>query len=247
VCGRFLLSMIPEEYAGLLRIAHLPALGAELFQPRMNIAPTQQIVIARVDDEGERRLDAARWGMIPHWAKSIEEIKRPIFNARSETLWDKPMFKDAAKHRRCVVPASGFYEWQKAETPRGRKQPHLIRRRDSSPMFFAGVWSAWSPKDGDQADTIRSCAILTTAPNEAMAPIHDRMPVILDSASSLDLWLDHAMTNELALKNLLRPTPPETLAVIPIDTVGDNRRTHEGPDTEFNTDGGSLFDLLDDP
>ena len=194
----------------------------------------------------EQILDAARWGMIPRWAKSVEEIKRPIFNARSETLWDKPMFKDAAQHQRCVVPASGFYEWQKAATPRGRKQPHLIEHRDSSPMFFAGVWSAWSPKDGDQTDAIQSCAILTTEPNEAMAPIHDRMPVILDNASRLDLWLDHGMTDEPALKNLLRPTPSETLTVTPINNVGDNRRTLEGPDTESSTDGRTLFDSMND-
>lgn len=243
LCGRFLLSLIPEEYAGMLRIDHVPNLGPELFAPRFNIAPTQQILIVRDDEAGQsgRALSAARWGMIPPWTTSLDTIKRPIFNARSETLWEKPLFKEAARARRCVIPADGFYEWRKPSSPGKRKQQFLIRPSDSSPMFFAGIWSTWTRPVNPDAPPITSCAILTTASNEAMAPIHDRMPVILSNASALDRWLDPALTEVETLSDLFAPAPSRALSLNEIGNAGDNPKTQQGPDTDPEPESPSLF------
>lgn len=236
MCGRFLLSLIPEEYAGLLRIAHVPNFSADLFMPRMNIAPTEQILIARGSED--RELAAARWGMLAPWASRDEAFKRPIFNARSETAWEKPLFKAAASSQRCVVPASGFYEWQKPATPRGRKQPHLIRRADGAPMFFAGLWSSWRPRGEPEAATTENCAILTTAPNEQMAPIHDRMPVILSDSAAVDRWLDAQPSDRGDFEDLLRPEAAPALEIRTIERVGNNRRAG----SEDRTPPPTLFD-----
>lgn len=236
MCGRFLLSLIPEEYAGLLRIAHVPNFSADLFMPRMNITPAQQILIARGAEE--RELAAARWGMLAPWAPRDEAFKRPIFNARSETAWEKPLFKESARTRRCVVPASGFYEWQKPATPRGRKQPFLIRRADGAPLFFAGLWSNWRPKGEPEAETTENCAILTTAPNGQMAPIHDRMPVILHDQTAVDRWMDSRSSDRGDFEDLLGPDAAPDLDIQAIERVSDNRRTKdagsEQPPTLFD-------------
>ena len=240
MCGRYLLSLIPEEYARLLRIDHVPNLGPDLYGPRYNIAPTQQIVIARGDTQGRggRELAAVRWGMIPPWAAPDDAFKRPIFNARCETAWEKPLFKEAARERRCVIPADGFYEWRKPAAPGGRKQPFLIRRSDAAPMFFAGIWSAWRRKAQPEAATIESCAILTTTPNEVLTPIHDRMPVILLDPGSIEGWLSEAPGDRAGFASILRPCPSSALTITPIESVGDNRRTLPGP--QFGPP--SLFD-----
>jgi putative SOS response-associated peptidase YedK len=240
MCGRFLLSLIPEEYAGLLRIDHVPNLGPDLYAPRLNIAPTQQIILARpaAGTPGVRELATARWGMIPPWATPEEALNRPIFNARSETAWEKPLFREAARHRRCVIPADGFYEWRQPATPGSRKQPMLVSRSDSSPMFFAGIWSDWRRKDQPETPGLACCAILTTSPNGAMAPIHDRMPVILLEAPSIDRWLSEQPAEYSDLASLLRPCPSSSLTIKPVDKVGDLRRTLPGLDNR----PPSLFD-----
>jgi len=238
MCGRFLLALIPEAYLGLLRIDQTPNFGPDLFAPRMNIAPTQQILIARhnnTESSAGRELAAVRWGMIPPWAGAEDAKRRPVFNARSETLWEKPMFKSAAARRRCVVPASGFYEWRKPQTPRGRKQPFLIERSDSAPMLFAGVWSSWRPKDDPQAEPIECCAIITTAPNAAMAPIHDRMPVILDGAIGADRWLEESQNNQAAFDALLRQEASPAVSVREIDSVPPTYGNHRRPDNNGHT------------
>jgi len=239
MCGRFLLSLIPEQYAGLLRIAHVPAFSSDLLLPRMNIAPTQQIIIARngADGGGERTLAPARWGLIAPWATAADAGKRPMFNARSETAWEKPMFRSAARNGRCVAPADGFYEWKKPTSPRGRKQPHLIRRADGGPMFFAGISSTWRPKDRPETPESENCAILTTAPNQAMADVHDRMPVILSDQAAVDRWLDANASDQSDVQDLLEPEAAPELSIEAIDQVGDNRRTSraepEDPPTLF--------------
>ena len=232
MCGRFLLSLIPAQYAGFLRIDHVPILGPGLDAPRMNIAPTQQIVIARCADggRGQRELAAVVWGMLPRWAGSQDAGKRPIINARSETAWEKPLFKDAARNRRCVIPADGFSEWRQPAERRGRKQPCLIRRTDQAPMFFAGIWSA-SPRDDDPAaPAIERCAILTTTPNQALAPIHDRMPVLLSDVPSLDRWLGPGPVERSDVADLLRPCPDADLILEPVEDIDDIRRTQKRPD-----------------
>lgn len=235
MCGRFLLSIIPAEFAGLLRIDHIPNLGPDLYTPRFNIAPTQQIIIARNSDtgKGSRELASARWGLIPHWAPAQDAFKRPIFNARSETAWKKPMFRDAVRTRRCVIPADGFYEWQKPATRSGHKQPYLIQRSDRSPMFFAGIWSSWCQPESPGASSIESCAILTTTPNDVMALIHDRMPVILCDNASIDHWLTPDQVPRPEVENLLRPCPASVLFATPIDEAGEYRRTKKRPDNDL--------------
>jgi putative SOS response-associated peptidase YedK len=139
------------------------------------MAPTRTAPVVRLHpDTGERRLDLLRWGLVPHWAKSPTAIRMTI-NARAETLATTPMFRDAfARQRRCLVPADAFYEWQTAE---GRKLPYAIARMDGQPLVFAGLWEGWRGNDGT---VIRSFVIITTTANEALRPLHERMPVVLE-------------------------------------------------------------------
>lgn len=220
MCGRYVLR-IPLE---LLRRA-FGVDGSDLFagrldlEPRFNIAPTQSVPIVRGAGgrtveilragEGGRELVMARWGLVPAWAKEASIGSRMI-NARAEGIADKPAFRAAFRSRRCVVPASGFYEWQRRES--GRKQPYLIRRADGAPIGFAGLWEAWrDPATGEQLTT---CAIVTCPPNEVMAELHDRMPVILDPADYA-AWLEAPAP---AAADLLRPCPAEWLEAVPVST-----------------------------
>jgi len=194
------------------RVAELPA--------RYNIAPTQPILAVRQsEDTDERELVALRWGLIPSWVK--EPATMPLLiNARAETAATKPAFRAALRRRRCLVPADGFYEWQRTE---GRKQPYHMRRRDGAPFAFAGLWERWEGADG----AIESCALLTTNSNELMRPIHDRMPVILDPAD-FELWLDPHMQDLEMLQGLLRPYPAEAMIAYPVRPVVNNAR-NDGP------------------
>jgi putative SOS response-associated peptidase YedK len=176
---------------------------APLFEPRYNVAPTQTVPIVKTKDAGwESAL--VRWGLIPAWARDAK-IGYRLINARADTVATKPSFRSAFKRRRCLVPADGFYEWQKAGKG---KQPFYIHRKDEEPFAFAGLWEAWeNPEDGKE---IQSCSLVTTEANALMAPIHDRMPVILDSATC-DRWLDaDEPANDLL--RLLKPFPREELA-----------------------------------
>lgn len=161
---------------------------------RFNIAPTQLAPAIRVGDSGEREVAMLRWGLVPAWAKEIS-IGNRMINARSETVAEKPSFRSAFKSRRCVVPATGFFEW-KGEP--GHKQPYAITAADQTLFAFAGLWERWQPKDGDAVETF---TIITTEPNEAVAAVHDRMPVILP-ADSIQDWLEAPAKEAQAL---LRP------------------------------------------
>ena len=152
--------------------------------PRFNIAPTQDAPVVRMSG-GSRRLDMLRWGLIPSWADDASSSARTI-NARSETAAEKPSFRDAFRERRCLVPADAFYEWKKV--PRG-KQPYAIRRADDTPLAFAGLWESWRDPSRPAADAVESFTILTTTPNQRLAGLHDRMPVIL-SPGDFERWLD---------------------------------------------------------
>ncbi len=146
-----------------------------------NVAPTQVSPVVRVGERG-RELAWCRWGLVPSWAKDPSVGSR-MFNARAETAADKPAFRAAMKRRRCVVPASGFYEWKKE--PGGKKRPHSIARADGAVLLFAGLWEEWDHGDGP----LQTFTVLTTAPNELMRTLHDRMPVILER-EEVDAWLD---------------------------------------------------------
>ena len=177
-------------------------------EPHYNIAPTQMAPVVRATPEG-RRLDLFRWGLIPSWACD-QAVGARMINARSETAAEKPAFGEALARRRCLVPADGFFEWQKVGRAR---QPYFIRRRDGAPCALAGLWERWSasPADG----TIESFTVLTTTPNALVEPLHDRMPVIIEPAD-FARWLDLDQRDPATLRSLLRPLPAERMEAHPV-------------------------------
>jgi putative SOS response-associated peptidase YedK len=198
MCGRYDNLIAREAYKALFGAERLPRWN---FPPRYNVAPTDQIPIVRVDPrDGERELALARWGLVPWWAKEIP--KAPHINARAETVHRTPLFREAFARRRALIPATGFYEWQKRADG---KQPYRFRRRDLEPFAFAGLWEFCRLGGED----ILSAAIIVGEPNPLAAAVHDRMPVILAPAD-YDRWLDRATPIE-ALKAMLKPLPAELM------------------------------------
>jgi putative SOS response-associated peptidase YedK len=195
MCGRFTLTADTETLQEAFNLTSAP----QDLAPRFNIAPTQAVAVV-VNREGERQLDAFHWGLIPTWAKD-KSIGNRMINARGETVAEKPSFKRPFQNQRCLVLADGFYEWRK--TPEG-KIPTYIHLKDHRPFAFAGLWDRWQPKESDEA--IYSCTIITTEPNDLMASIHNRMPVILPPEAH-DLWLDPAQQEADRLLPLLKPYP----------------------------------------
>ena len=209
MCGRLVIDLSPEmitEIYGIIR-----KIEREL-NPRYNVTPSQTIPIVREDAEGSRELAFVRWGLIPSWAKDIA-IGNSLINARSETAAEKPSFRSAFKRRRCVIPVGGFYEWQRQDGK--RKQPWYFRMPDGSPVSIAGLWEHWQGSDGQ---VIESCSILTTSANELMAPIHDRMPVIL-SHEDHATWLNPKLTDGVLLQELCRPCPSDILNAYPVSPM----------------------------
>lgn len=193
MCARYTLVTPPSAFAPLFGLQEpLPAL-----QPRYNIAPTQQVPVVRATPGG-RSLSLLRWGFVPFWSK---DAARPVLNARAETLFEKPTFRGAARQRRALLPADGFYEWR---TEKGGKTAILFQREGGAPFAIAALWERWTSPDGVPMDTM---ALLTTQPNETVSPVHDRMPVILTEASAFSLWLDPAVTTPEALAPLFAPAP----------------------------------------
>ena len=176
MCGRFAQITPVGDLVNIFEVTD----GLPL-QPRYNIAPTQDVAVVRVTDH-QRQLALLRWGLVPRWAKDLS-IGFKTFNARSETVHEKPSFKAAFKSRRCLIPADGFYEWKRL--PKG-KLPHYIYRADGRPLALAGIWASW--KDPDGGERVATCSIITGRPNDLVADIHDRMPVILDPERFSD-WL----------------------------------------------------------
>ena len=206
MCGRYRLSRrkrVIEEYFN--------AVAEEEWTPRYNIAPTQPVPVIRQNPkEPVRELSIIRWGLIPSWARDSSGAAKMI-NARSETAGSKPAFRDALKSRRCLIPADGFYEWQRTAKS---KQPFCFEVNDGQSFAFAGLWDRWKSPDGTW---IRTCSILTTTPNAVTSPVHDRMPVILDP-DSYDLWLDPGMTDVEAATDLLKPCDAQLMRRYPVST-----------------------------
>ncbi len=215
MCGRFTLYASNDEIARLLDLAQAPAIP-----PRYNVAPTQQVFAARVDPAGQREPVFLKWGLIASWADD-PAIGNRMINARSETVADKPSFCSAFRKRRCLIPVSGFYEWQ-AVAGKKQKQPFFIRMEHGQPFAFAGLWEAWNKGE----EPIESCTILTTAANDVMKPLHDRMPVILD-AKDYGTWLDPAVQDRERLEPLLVPYH-EGLTAFPVSTWVSSPR-NQGP------------------
>lgn len=214
MCGRFALTASPKDIASIFDVPEVSDLP-----PRYNIAPSQDIAVIRQTDH-RRRLDLLRWGLVPRWAKDLS-IGFKTFNARVETAHEKPSFKAAFKARRCLVPASGFYEWDKVGQGR---QPYYIRRSDGQPMAFAGLWESWTDPQG--GEVVESCTILTTAANRTLAPIHDRMPVIVEPHDGR-LWLNPGLYRVEDLASLFRPLADDVLELVPVSTFV-NKAGHEG-------------------
>ena len=205
MCGRFTLTTQAAEVARLFEVDYLET---EVLAPRYNVAPTQEIPAVRYDEHrGGRSLELFRWGLLPYWVGNPADWPT-LINARSETAHMKPAFQDSFADRRCIVVADGFYEWKRAG---GRKQPFFLRRPDGTPFGFAGLWEYWE----QAGERIRSCTILTTAANDLVAPLHDRMPVILP-ADAYGLWLDPAIRERKEVEHLLRPVSNDELVAIPV-------------------------------
>jgi putative SOS response-associated peptidase YedK len=214
MCGRFALAVQPEDIE-----AEFSMIRIEWFPPRYNIAPTQPILIVR-GERGERRPALVRWGLIPSWTKDLAALPL-LFNARSETAAEKPAYRGAYRHRRCLIPATGFYEWQKG--PNGKKQPYYLQPASGGIIAFAGLWDEWADDKGNIIDT---ATILTTAANRELAPIHERMPVIV-RREQYDLWLGLDAERGAKAGQVLLPAPDGTFEAIPIGPAVNNFRNDD--------------------
>jgi len=229
MCGRFSLSKSNQDVADLFRLKDVPGLQASY-----NIAPMQPVAAVLVmPGSCQWQLRHLVWGLVPPWADDPAKANR-LINARSETAATKPTFRAAFRYRRCLIPADGFYEWQKLGQ---RKQPHFISLRDHALFAFAGLWEHWESADGGELD---SCAILTTEPNALCAEIHNRMPVLL-SPDAYDPWLDPDNQTEAALKSLLAPFPPEKMTAHTVSTHVNNPRNNDPKCAEPLQDDNKLW------
>lgn len=201
MCGRYSLY---TDYRTILERFDIEETSLEegAYVPSFNVAPTQQVV-AVVSGGKRNRLGLLRWGLIPPWAKD-EKIGSKMINARSETVAEKPSFRNSFKKKRCLVVADSFYEWKRSDN---QKTPMRIRLKSGEPFAFAGLWESWKSPDGK---TINSCTILTTGPNDLMKDIHDRMPVILTKEQE-KVWLDPKEHDPEVLGSLLKPFEAEML------------------------------------
>jgi len=215
MCGRFTLFTLASRLAEVF----LP--GEVLsFTPRYNISPSQPVLTVRTDPAtGRREFAMPRWGLIPSWAKDAS-IGNRLINARAETVADKPAFRRAIRERRCLVPADGFYEWK--EEPKG-KRPFYVRMRDGTPFALAGLWERWQGISGEPLET---CAILTTAPNDLLAPLHDRMPLIL-APEAYAQWLDPSVRSPERLSPLFHPFPGDAMEAYPVGRAVNNPRSDD--------------------
>ncbi len=209
MCGRFTLRTPAHRLAEAFGVGDLSNLP-----PRYNIAPTQDAAVVRPGPEGEaRELVMLRWGLVPSWSYGPSAYS--MINARAETVATKPAFRAAFRHRRCLVPADGFYEWQKVD---GGKQPYLVELASGEPFAFAGLWEHW-----EGGEVIESFTIVVTEANELLRPIHERMPVILDPPD-YNLWLEAGTAVARAAEDLLRPYPADRMAARPVSRRVNNPR-----------------------
>jgi len=214
MCGRFAVTLPNDAMAQLFSARPANALPEV---PNYNVCPTNQVHLVRNLGEG-RQLDALRWGFLPHWYKT-ETAGPLLINARAETLAEKPAFRAACRERRCLIPATGFYEWTK--TQQGARLPWYIHRPDGAPIAFAGVWQDWGAEDARQG----TCAIVTTPANQHLSSIHHRMPLILE-AEDWPLWLGEAGKGAA---RLMKPGPEGVLSYHRVDPAVNSNRA-SGPD-----------------
>ncbi len=204
MCGRYSLSASPEEVKALFDYIEQPN-----FPPRYNIAPTQPITLVK-HVNGGRHFGLARWGLVPSWVKDPASFTL-LLNARAETVEDKPSFRAAVRHRRCMIPANGFYEWQRKGAV---KQPYWIAPADGRLLAFAGLWETYSHPDGGDIDT---AAVITVGSNMTVRPVHHRMPAIIEP-EHFDDWLSNGTIMARDAIKLLQPADEELLIATPVST-----------------------------
>ncbi|AZN42063.1 SOS response-associated peptidase [Paenibacillus albus] len=210
MCGRYTITITMEE---LMLRYFISSANVPFHKPKYNVAPGQMIM-AIINDGQQNRLGELKWGLVPSWADS-PKVGSKMLNARAETAWEKPAFRELIRRKRCIIPADGFYDWQLDK--QGGKQPMRIVRSDRKPFGMAGLYDTWVSQEGVKLST---CTILTTTPNELMEPIHDRMPVILHEEDE-SLWLNRRIQTRAELDKLLVPFPSELMDAYPVaKTVG---------------------------
>jgi putative SOS response-associated peptidase YedK len=214
MCGRFTLHTPESKIRDTFNLEHTEALG---LKPRYNIAPSQPIPVIRDTDSGKEMV-MARWGLIPSWSKE-SKTKYSTINARIETVAEKPSYRTPFKHKRCLIPADGFYEWKVVNE---HKIPHHIRMRDGSVFALAGLWDHWEGDDG----IIESCTIIVMPSNEVMKPIHERMPAIIAPAE-YDWWLDTRITDKEEIMQYLTSAPSSQLTAYPVSTWVNSPRNRD--------------------
>jgi putative SOS response-associated peptidase YedK len=219
MCGRFVSATQPDEIARYFGAA----LSETLLEPSYNVAPTNEVYVV-LETGAVRRLEPMRWGLVPFWAKD-PSVGSKMINARAEGLATKNAYKRAFQRKRCIIPADGFYEWAKVPGQKA-KQPMYIHRPDGDRFAFAGLWEAWRNPDKPDDPPLRTCTIITTSANDAITPIHDRMPVMLPP-DKWNTWLDNEQEDLELLGTLLVPAPPSIITMHPV-SIDVNRVSNKG-------------------
>jgi putative SOS response-associated peptidase YedK len=235
MCGRYVSSTPPDQiasYFGADAVGETVVVEPDRYT-NYNVAPSTEVFVV-VERDGHRVLDRFHWGLLPIWAKEVKVGNRMI-NARAESVREKNAFKHAFRKRRCLIPADGFYEWTALEGQK-RKQPWYIHRTDGDPLAFAGLWELWRGPDRSGEIVVASCSIITGEPNEKMATIHNRMPVILPP-DNWARWLDPEMQDMDAMAELLVPAPSELISIHAVSTEVNNVRNK----------GAELIDPVESP
>ncbi len=206
MCGRFTFWLTPQQMQECFDLFRVPD-----YSPRYNIAPTQQVVTIRADEQGKRSGSLQAWGLVPPWSEN-PNVGSQMINCRSESAATKPAFRRAFRERRCLIPACGFYEWQAA----GKEtQPWFLSLKSGSPFAFAGLWETWADPAGRLLET---CTILTTSANEFMAEVHERMPVVVERAA-WPLWLDPQLRDPESIQSLLTSSLSEVWQRVPVSRL----------------------------
>jgi putative SOS response-associated peptidase YedK len=217
MCGRYAFLLPPEAMTALFKV-----LNEVEYPPRYNITPTQPIITI-VERQGRRTAELFRWGLVPGWVKDPREFSL-LINARSETMADKPSFRDTLRNSRCVIPATGYYEWMKGAD--GQRRPYYIESNETQTMAFAGLYSTWAGPNGEEVDTV---CIVTVDPNLEISGVYDRMPAILRGKEAIDAWLNTRDVNVKEAVGLAMSPPAGTMKYYPVSrAIG--KATSEGPE-----------------
>ena len=222
MCGRYVTVSSPTLLAERFSVEEV---RIEDKEADYNVTPRAEVPVVAVS-RGKRVLDLVRWGLVPSWAKNLSIGDKQI-NARADTVATKPAYRKAFERRRCLMPADGFYEWQ-VVPGRKQKQPYFIARADREPMVFAGLYEVWRDRADPDAEWMRTCALITTDANDTLAPIHDRMPVVLPE-DAWEEWLDPENHDTASLLDLLVPAPSEDFVAYPISKLV-NKPENQGPE-----------------